>query len=339
MVKHFTEAEKIKMVSNYEANMSKQDIMIKCPISKLNLNKVLKRYANTSNIKRKKGSGRPKAFNDFQIDLMKKKIEKFPKIVSIKITEEINSEFNTNYSARTIRNYLKTVDLSAFRPLKKPLLSSKNIFSTFQYSKEHLWNSEAYWKKVLWPDDTKINLFGSDGMVYLRRPRGFRGKENFMTPTVKHGKGSIMVWGCFSYEGVGRIEIIKGNMIALYYTKILNRNLFKSVDELSISDNYIFQQDNDPKHKAALTNEFFDKNNVEVLNWPSQSSDMNPIENLWHYLKIQVHKRKPKNLKELEEFVVDEWFKIPQEMCKNLVNSVPKRIEQLYKSKGRSTLY
>ncbi|ORD98190.1 TCB2 [Hepatospora eriocheir] len=128
-------------------------------------------------------------------------------------------------------------------------------------------------------------------------------------------------------------------MTALYNTKILNRNLFKSVDELSISDNYIFQQDNDPKHKAALTNDFFDKNNVEVLNWPSQSPDMNPIENLWHYLKIQVYKRKPKNLKELEEFVVDEWFKIPQEMCKNLVKSIPKRIEQLYKSKGRSTLY
>ncbi|ORD99769.1 TCB2 [Hepatospora eriocheir] len=98
-------------------------------------------------------------------------------------------------------------------------------------------------------------------------------------------------------------------MTASYYTKILNRNLFKSVDELSISGNYIFQQDNDPKYKAALTNEFFDKNNIELLNWPSQSLDMNPIENLWHYLKIQVHKRKPKNLKELEEFVVDEWFK------------------------------
>ncbi|ORD99268.1 hypothetical protein A0H76_1127 [Hepatospora eriocheir] len=79
MVKHFTEAKKIKMVSYYEANMSKQDIMKKCSISKSNLNKILKRYTNTSNIKRKKGSGRPKAFNDFQIDLMKKKIEKFLK--------------------------------------------------------------------------------------------------------------------------------------------------------------------------------------------------------------------------------------------------------------------
>ncbi|ORD96034.1 TCB1 [Hepatospora eriocheir] len=90
---------------------------------------------------------------------MKKKIERFPKIGSIKIAEEINSEFNTNYSARTIKNYLKTVDLSAFRPLKKPLLSSKNIFSRFQYSIEHLWDSEAYWKKVLWLDEAKINLF------------------------------------------------------------------------------------------------------------------------------------------------------------------------------------
>ncbi|ORD97417.1 TCB1 [Hepatospora eriocheir] len=116
-------------------------------------------------------------------------------------------------------------------------------------------------------------------MVYIRRPRGIRYDEKFLNLTIKHRGGNLMLWGCFSYNGVGKIEVVKGNMIAMSYTQILNKNLFASVKKLNMGDGFIFQQDNDPKHKASLNNDFFEKKEIKPLEWPAQSLDMNPIEN------------------------------------------------------------
>ncbi|ORD98284.1 TCB1 [Hepatospora eriocheir] len=68
-----------------------------------------------------------------------------------------------------------------------------------------------------------------------------------------------MLWNCFLYNGVGKIEVVKGNMTAMSYVQILNRNLLSSVKKLNMGDDFIFQQDNDPKHKASLTNDFLKK--------------------------------------------------------------------------------
>ncbi|KAK3509146.1 hypothetical protein QTP70_020257, partial [Hemibagrus guttatus] len=60
-------------------------------------------------------------------------------------------------------------------------------------------------------------------------------------------------------------------------------------------------------------------NNINALEWPSQSPDLNPIENLWRELKIRVRARKPYNLQELGAFVKEEWGNVPQQTCRNLV--------------------
>ncbi|ORD98438.1 TCB1 [Hepatospora eriocheir] len=97
--------------------------------------------------------------------------------------------------------------------------------------KEHLWDTVDYWKRILWSDEIKIktNLFGLDGIVYIRRLRGMRFNEKYLNPTIKYKGKSLMLRDCFSYKGVGKIEMIKFKMTTTSYTQFLNKNSCSSI--------------------------------------------------------------------------------------------------------------
>uniref|UniRef100_A0AAQ4RY10 Tc1-like transposase DDE domain-containing protein n=1 Tax=Gasterosteus aculeatus aculeatus TaxID=481459 RepID=A0AAQ4RY10_GASAC len=180
---------------------------------------------------------------------------------------------------------------------RKPLLSK-------MFAKKHLKDSQTMRNKILWSDETKIELFGLNAKRHVWRKLGTAHHHNTI-PTVKHGGGSIMLWGCFSAGGTGRRVRIEGKMNAAMYRDILDENMLQSALDLRLGQ-FIFQQDNDPKTTAKITKEWLRHNSVNVLEWPSQSPDLNPIEDLWRDLKMAVHRRSPSNLIELERFCKEE---------------------------------
>ncbi len=109
--------------------------------------------------------------------------------------------------------------------------------------------------------------------------------------------------------------------------------------DLRLGRRFTFQQDNDPKHTAKITKEWLHNNSVTVLEWPSQSPDLNPTEHLWRDLKMAVHQRLPSNLTELERICKEEWQRIPKSRCDKLVGSFPKRLIAVLNQKGASTKY
>ena len=95
------------------------------------------------------------------------------------------------------------------------------------------------------------------------------------------------------------------------YREILGNNLLPSVRALMMGRGWVFQHDNDPKHTARATKEWLCNKHFKALEWPSQSPDLNPIENLWRELKLRVAQRQPRNLKDLEKICMEEWAKNP----------------------------
>ncbi len=109
--------------------------------------------------------------------------------------------------------------------------------------------------RILWSDETKIELLGLNSKRYVWRKPGTAHHLSNTVPTVKHGGGSIMPWGCFSAAGTGRLVAIEGKMNAAKYRDILDKNLLQSAQDLRLGRRFTFQQDNDPKHTAKITKE------------------------------------------------------------------------------------
>ncbi|KAG2465270.1 TCB1 transposase, partial [Polypterus senegalus] len=221
----------------------------------------------------------------------------------------------------------------------KPLLSKRHMAACLEFAKRHLKDSQIMRKKILWSDETKIELFGVNARRHIWRKPGTAHHQANTIPTVKHGGGSIMLWGCFSAAGTGRLVRIKGKMTAAMYRDILDENLLQSALDLRLGRRFIFQQDNNPKHTAKISKEWLQDNSVNVLEWPSQSPDLNVIENLWRDLKMAVHQRFPSNLMELERCCQEEWAKLAKDRCAQLVASYSKRLEAEIAAKGASTKY
>ena len=97
----------------------------------------------------------------------------------------------------------------------------------------------------------KIKLFGSDGFKYVWWRPGEEYKDKCVMPTVKHGGGNIMVWGCMNAAGVGELQFIEGNMNCNMYCEILQQSMIPSLQKLGLSA--VFQHDNDSKRTSKTT--------------------------------------------------------------------------------------
>jgi len=132
---------------------------------------------------------------------------------------------------------------------KHPLLSAKHCKAHLDFAYAHKdWTLED-WKLVIWSDETKINCLGSDGHKWVWKKSGERLSDRLVQGTVKFDGGSVMIWGCMTWEGVGYAAKIDGRMDGDLYLQILKNELqnYMRFYGLNPSD-VIFQQDNDLKH-------------------------------------------------------------------------------------------
>ncbi len=216
-------------------------------------------------------------------------------------------------------------DLHGRRPRRKPLLKLAHKKACKQFTEDNLAKSMNYWNHVLWSDESKVNLFDSDGVQYVWRRPGEEYQENCALPTVKHGGGSIMVWGCMTTAGTGELRFIEGNMDSNMYCDILKQKMMPSLQKL-------FSNITTKMTTALLLK-------VKVMEWPSMSPDLNPIEHVWGTLKQKVEKHHVSNIQQLRDVIMEEWKRMLATTCAALVNSMPRRIKAVIDNNGAPTKY
>ncbi len=281
--------------------------------------------------------GRPWKLTPRQERLLMRRVEENRHASSLQLSKEVESQIGVTISRDTIRRTLQRNGMHGCRPRKKPLLKPRHKKARLEFSRAHADKDEDYWDSILWSDETKINVFGTDGFKTVWRRKGEEYKEKCMVPPVKHGGGSVLMWGCMSAAGVGELLFIDGIMNSQMYCSILKEKMLPSLRALGRLA--LFQHDNDPKHTSKATVGFLKKNRVKVIQWPSMSPDLNPIEHLWGILKRQVEHHSPYSIQSLKKVILEEWKKIDLAKCCQLVNSMPRRLGAIIKNHGGHTKY
>ena len=259
-----------------------------------------------------------------------------------KTAVDIARQLPDDVSDQTVRRTLRDEGLKARKKVKKPKLTSKHKKARLDWAVTHQHWTERDWMSVIWSDETKINRVGSDGPDWVwMRPNEVR-SERSVQQTTKFGGGSIMVWGCMGWFGVGYSEIIDGIMDAEKFVQILESSLLRTIEELDVDSEFLrFQQDNDPKHTSRRAKAWFQEQQIALLPWPAQSPDLNPIEHLWSEVKrgLNAYEEDPRSIAELEQRTGEVWTATPKEKVRDLIRSMPRRCEAVIKAKGAWTKY
>jgi transposase len=338
--REFTDEERGMMVGLHVAGWTYEKIgdYMDCGTTTVYDNIVKKEEFGT--VKNRPRSGRPRATTPNQdkhirIATLMNRFRPSCEIARNIISEKTSKQLNR----RTVSRRQVEAGLPGRIARTKPKLTKKQKRARVAWAKKYRHWTHSDWEKVLWSDESPFTLFVKGGKVWVRRREWEQYASCCMHPSVKFGGGHINVWGCFSSQGVGDLHQIHGNMNGAMYREILKNHMSPHLRQLGAD--FKFQHDNDPKHTSKVVKRYLSNAGFTVLAWPSQSPDLNPIENLWGHIKHRLRKLTvaPSSLPEVYEYVKLQWESLEREYLLNLIHSMPSRIELVLENKGGATKY
>lgn len=263
------------------------------------------------------------------------------KVTANTIQAELRTRMNVNVSSRLVRNRLKAAGLKSRRPFKGIVLTDAHRRTRLRWARRLQRRTLARWQQVLFSDESRFSLDGPDGRVRVWR----RVNERLANACIDEhdrfaGGGSVMVWGGISGRYKTDLIVINGSLNSRKYRDDILDHVVRPF--MQAHPGVVeFQHDGATPHTAHICRQYLQTNNISVLDWPSKSPDLSPIENLWDYLGQHVRDQQnpPQTVAALAAALRQEWRAIPQQYIRGLFNSMRRRLTACIRAQGGHTGY
>ena len=238
-------------------------------------------------------------------------------------------------SLRTVQRRLKTFCRSVV-PRRVPKLTPSMMRKRLSFAKKHVEWTVEQWRQVCFSDESLFECKGAQ----RSRVWHIRGTPVPIRQTVKHPT-KVMVWGVISAKGPGKLHIVEGNMNACQYQKVLESRAVPQLRAWFPNGNGIFMHDGAPCHRAKIITAFLRSKNIMTLDWPGNSPDLNPIENVWGIIKRRISSQTTTTKQELISSIIQHWHRNAtlSNTLSKLIDSMPKRMQAVIDAKGGHTKF
>jgi transposase len=295
--------------------------------------RVINNYVNNPGLyNTKRRSGRIPALSERQKRLIIRKASN--RTITSK---QIISDLKLNCSKWTVNRAINNSGiLKLAKKQSSPPLTERHKQNRLKWAKDHMtWNQE--WRKVVWSDEKKFNLDGPDGFHYYWHDIR---KEKIFSVRRTMGGGSIMIWAAFGYNGKSKLSFITTRLNAKGYRNLLGNQL-DDIAQMFPNSDWTFQQDNAPIHRAKANIQWFRAKNIQLIEWPALSPDLNPIENVWGILVRRVYAdgKQYDSVDDLKNAIIHAWDNISIEELRKHSESMPNRIFEVVQNHGAKTKY
>ena len=249
MAKDLSEGVRGQIIALINKVYSQRQVAAKVGVSKGSVQRTVERFRKTQSYSGLPKSGRPRSTSPQEDQFIKLTSLRNRRATASDIQSSINAIREKTICKTAVRRRLAASGLKGRVACCKPLLRLINKRKRLLWARECKNYSLEDWKRVLFTDESKFELHGNNGRVYVRRRTAERLSNQCLKSTVKHGGGNMQVWGPFSVIGIGSLYKIKGNLIKKQYHSILQRHAMPSGKRLC-GRGFTLLQDNDPKHSS-----------------------------------------------------------------------------------------
>jgi hypothetical protein len=194
------------------------------------------------------------------------------------------------------------------------------------------------WRKVVWTDESPFEVGKNYRKVRVWRTTEEKYHNSCFAPSFKSGRTSVMVLGASVESSMSNLVVIPpGQSKAVDFIDIVYKG--ELLGFLGTTTNAFLMEDGAPIHRAKVSKDWREQCSIKSFQWPAQSPDLNPIENVWSILKNAVHHRRirPRTVKDMLTALNEEWRAVSKLYLEKIVNDMPGRSKDVIANKGGHT--